>query len=223
MANETEIRSGTSSKAEQIGQQAKARLEAMLQAPRTEVTESPWWAAGDNWEVYAMGPYQTGAISPPGKAPGRVIFLGDVAYVTTVLWLNPNMAAHLSGMGACVNLSYHTANTQTMQPVPAMDYTCSIDPATPTFEDPFFGSFYITVWELTPEEAGCLFETNICATVCNCMGNVAPGYAGFVRWVYDFDWDEFFGSPGIEFNNPIRYIVADKEAKCDCDNTCVVA
>ncbi len=220
MSNETEIRRGTSSKAEQIGKQAKAQLEAMLQAPGKELTEVPDWASGvgDNWEIYAMGPFQTF----PANPPGRIVFLGETAYVITVLWLNPNMAAHLAGMGACVNLCYHTANTQTMTPVSAMDYTCSIDPAAPTYADPDYGSFYITVWEFTPTEAGCLFETNICGTVCNCKGNVAPGYAGFVRWVYDFDWDVFFGSPGWEFNNPIRYLVADKEATCNCDNACTV-
>ena len=223
MANETEIRRGTSSKAEQVGKRAKARLEAMLQEPREESTETPWWASGDAWEIYAMGPEQNyNFTSGSPQPPGRIVFLGETAYVTTVLWLNPNMAAHLAGMGACVNLSYHTANTQTMTPVPAMDYTCSIDAATPTYADPDYGSFYITVWEFTPTETGCLFETNICGTVCNCKGNVAPGYAGFVRWVYDFDYDVFFGSQWSEFNNPIRYLVADKDATCNSDNACVV-
>lgn len=220
MANATDMRSGAASKAEQVGKQAKARLESMLQAPKAQLTETPWWAGGDYWEVYALGPDQGGFMSPPGKSPGRVIFLGDTAYIITVLWLNPNMAAHLAGMGACVNLSYHTANTQTMMPVSALDHSCSIDPAKPDYADPDYGSFYIAVWEFTPEETGCLFETNICATVCNCRGQVAPGYAGFVRWVVDFDYDEFFGSQGVEFNNPIRYLVADKNATCNCDNAC---
>jgi hypothetical protein len=141
---------------------------------------------------------------------------GEEAYVDTIVWLNPIMAAAVESFGSCISLGYHTANTQTMTPVSELDAQRSIDPALmePVYSDPWVGDFYLCTWKFQPKDPGCLYETNICARLCTCNNRSVPGYAAFVRWVADFDWDMFFGSPGWEFNNPIRYLVADPKAEC---------
>lgn len=228
MANVTEISRGGPSVAEQLKAQAGARIAKMVEgAQGLELTETAWWAIGQRWEIFALGPVQSFTpMGVPGpKPPGRIIFVGEKAYVTTVLWMNPMMVGMVGDVGLCFSLNYFTANTQAWKRVDALDHRHSIDPAlmTPVYSDPVFGDFYVCVWEFQPQEPGCLYETNICARLCNCRDKIVRGYAGFVRWVYDFDYDAFFGSPGWEFNNPIRYLVVDPNGECgpchqvDCD------
>lgn len=230
MANETEISRGGASVTEQRTAQIRAKLSAMVEKEKAkakpELAEAPWWAYGQQWDIFAMGPYQEFQYPPgSGMPPGRIVMAGETAYIDTFVWLNPEMAAAVRSFGSCISLGYHTANTQTMKPVSDLDAKRSVDPELmkPIFSDPWLGDFYLCTWKFQPKEAGCLYETNICARLCTCKDTAVPGYAAFVRWVYDFDWDAFFGSPGWEFNNPIRYLVADAKSPCgpchqlDCD------
>lgn len=189
------------------GATLKARVEsqfaAALEKAKLELTEVPVLGPFE-WEVYAFGPWQN-----PGQEPGRIIALGQTAYIATVVWMNDSMCATVAGFGADVFLSYWTSNTQTMLPVTAMNhYTCI--PITANG-----GCFYVDIWEFQPTEAACLLETNICARICNCEGHVVPGYAGFVRWVEDFD-PELLWPAGPRFDHPIRYLVYDDKDKCPC-------
>jgi hypothetical protein len=189
----------------------KAHVEAQFAAAldkkaTLELTEKPLGLPFD-WEVYAFGPWQN-----PGQEPGRIIALGQTAYIATVVWMNPLMCASVAGFGADVLLSFWTSNTQTMKPVPAMDHYACI-PITAGG-----GCFYVNVWAFQPTEAACLLETNICARLCNCEQRVVPGYAGFVRWVQDFD-PEALWPAGPRFDHPIRYLVYDDKEKCPCPDT----
>jgi hypothetical protein len=187
----------------QVEAQFAAALEKKIAA---ELTETP---AGlpFQWEVYAFGPWQN-----PAQQPGRIIALGQTAYIATVVWMNPLMCASVAGFGADIFLSYWTSNTQTMMPVAAMDHYSCI-PVTAAG-----GCFYVDIWAFQPTEAACLLETNICARLCNCEQQVVPGYAGFVRWVQDFD-PETLWPAGPHFDHPIRYLVYNDKEKCPCPDT----
>lgn len=171
-----------------------------------------------DWEIWAVGPYQTLA-----SEPSRIIELGESAYIVTIVFLNNFMFNNVKDFGGRIRLDFHTSNTQTMEPVPAMDDYCCFEPCE---REPdivlFFGVLYIIVREITPTEAACVLETNICARVCNCKDEAVPGYAAFVRWVYDVDVDLFFPPQGFVFDHPIRYLVYDNDdhTNCDCTEEC---
>ena len=95
------------------------------------------------------------------------------------------MLADLVGFGAHIELFFFTANTQTMMPLPGLNFYCCLYPVAGQ-------NFYACVWEFVPPEAACLDETNICARICSCNGLLVPDYAGFVRHVYDFDPENLF-------------------------------
>lgn len=193
----------------------KAQVEAQFAAAleeqmALELTQAPAAVGVRQWEVYAWGPYQLPF--DPGVDPGRIIFLGEKAYLGVAVWLNPQMCADLTAFKAKIELNFHTSNTQTMLAVPGMDYSCCIYTEQGK-------CFYVTVWEFEPTEAACVLETNICARVCNCDNSVVPGYAGFVRHVFDYDPSKLFPppAPGWGFDRPVRYMVADPDHRCDCD------
>lgn len=163
-----------------------------------------------DWEVLAWGPWQ----SPNSYAdPGGIIFLGERAYIWTAVFMTAAMARDVGGFAGQVQLSYHTSNTQRMVPVPTLSRTVclKVNPGQ---------RYYLDVWEFEPSEAACLYETNICARICNCEKKTVPGYAAFVRHVFDYD-PEHLGllpspTPGWQFDHPIRYMVADPNTDCGC-------
>jgi hypothetical protein len=196
----------------------KAYIEAQLgaateEAAMAELAQAPQAPGPSRWEVYAWGPYQLPF--DPANNPGRIIFLGEKAYIGVAVWLNPAACQDITGFEAKIELSFWTSNTQTMRPVPSMDYTCCIE------THPGGPCFYVTVWEFEPTEAACVMETNICARICNCNNHPVPGYAGFVRHVFDFDPENLFAPPppGWGFDRPIRYLVSDG-SDCDCSVIC---
>jgi len=213
MADELQVSRG--------GEDPKATLKAFIEAQlgaateqvTTELAQAPQAPGPNRWEVYAWGPYQRPF--DPANDPGRIIFVGEKAYIGVAVWMNPAMCQDVTGFEGKIELSFWTSNTQTMRPVPSMDYTCCIETKA---DGP---CFYVTVWELQPPEAACVMETNICARICNCNNRPVPGYAGFVRHVYDFDPENLFAPPppGWGFDRPIRYLVSDR-SDCDCSVIC---
>jgi len=195
---------------ETLKAQVEAEVEAALEQASLELTETQF--ALFQWEVWARGPWQH-----PSQAPGRIIALGQKAYIATVVWLNYEMCLNVSGFGGKIHLSYHTSNTETMRPVAAMDYACCIPVTGPC---PRWGKRFVHIWEFEPTEAACILETNICARICNCNDKPVPHYAGFVRWVRNFDRDLLFPPPFLTFDHPIRYLVYDNKDVCDCSVIC---
>jgi hypothetical protein len=194
----------------------KAHVEASFKAALDEKKSQLELAQGpfpNQWEVYAWGPYQEPF--DPEKDPGRIIFTGETAYIGVAVWMNPEMCPDIVNHEDKIQLNFWTANTQTMQPVPDLNYSCCI---TTKQDGP---CFYVMVWEFTPSAPACLYETNICARICNCQGHTLPRYAAFVRHVYDYDpsalWPDI---PGWQFDRPIRYMVVDRKADCDCAEEC---
>ena len=188
----------------------EAQLTASLEAATAELAQTgPAGNPANRWEVFAWGPWQTA-----GQEPGRIIMLGETAYIATAVWMSPTMCTDVVGFGAKFELSYFTSNTQTMMPVPALNSSCCIYPVAGQ-------CFYVTIWEFVPPEEACILETNICARLCTCNNKVVPEYAGFVRHVFDFDPSNLFPPaplpPGWQFDRPIRYMVADPDRPCDCD------
>ncbi len=191
----------------------EAQFAAALDKANLELTQTGVGNQGNQWEVYAWGPWQR--VPPLGSAlpPGRIIMTNEQAYIAAGVWLNDAMLADLVGFGAHIELFFFTANMQTMTALSALDYKCCLYPVAGQ-------NFYPCIWTLTPTEAGCLYETNICARICSCNGTLVPDYAGFVRHVYDFDSDNLFPSTtGWQFDRPIRYLVADRGSKCECPPT----
>lgn len=163
----------------------------------------------DYWDVIARGPWQA-----PGLAPGRIIQVGEEALIRVVVILNPNFPAGqsacdtITGFGANIELNMYTSNMQTMTPEPSLTETVCI----PTV----LGQCrYRYTFRIRPRTAACLYETNICARICNCdRTRYVPQYAAFARWVRNFDFDLVFGAPLRTFDNPIRYMVADLNGRC---------
>jgi hypothetical protein len=211
MSEELKVSRGSGDPREVLKAQVEAQIAAALEQASLELTQAPPPVPGiRQWEVYAWGPYQFPF--DPLRDPGRIIFLGEKAYIAVAVWLNPRVCDELTAFKAKIELSFWTSNTQTMEPVPEMDYSCCIFTERGK-------CYYVTVWEFEPTEEACVFETNICARVCNCDNSVVPGYAGFVRHVFDFDPSKLFGPPppGWGFDRPIRFMVADPDYRCACD------
>lgn len=165
------------------------------------------------WDVVAVGPFQS-----PGLEPGRVIEVGQPATILTYVYLNPsvpnpapgqNACDIITGFGAKIELNYFTSNTQTMTAVPALSRTVCI-PTTPG------QCWYTDYWTFVPQEAACLYETNICVRICNCSNFYVRQYSGFARWVQNLDYDLIFGGVSWQFDHPIRFMVSDYNIKCPC-------
>ena len=215
MTEEKEFSRGdTESPAETLKARVQAEIAASLEQASVELSEAP---PPSDWEVWAVGPFQT-----VGAPPGRIIELGESAFLVTIVFLNTFMDANVSGFGSKIQLNYFTSNTQTMEAVGAMDDSCCFAPGDVTGVVTPIGTFYVIVRDLEPTEAGCILETNICARVCNCEDEVVPGYAAFVRWIANLDFDSFFPPVGFQFDHPIRYLVYDNDddANCECLEDC---
>ena len=180
------------------------------------------------WEIFAFGPYQT----PEELQPGRIIRVREKAYIAVVVWMNDQMCRNVTGFGGKIELSFWTSDTQMMVPVDTLNHYCCI-------KTTLNHCWYVYVWEIEPARAACLYETNICARICNCDDVIHPDYAGFVRHVYDFDpeklwpplpptilppdfpdadWPHGPSRPASwGFDRPIRYMVYDPEEGCACE------
>jgi hypothetical protein len=154
MTDEKEFSRGDmDSRTETLKSQVEAQIAASLEQAATELAEAP---PPSDWEVWAVGPFQT-----VGAPPGRIIELGESAFLVTIVFLNTFMDANVSAFGGRVQLNYYTSNTQTMEPVPAMDYSCCFEPDDVAGIVTPIGTFYVLVREFEPTEAACILETNI--------------------------------------------------------------
>ncbi len=198
----------------QLERQLQAAYEQALTTPKAEIAEPLFW-----WELFSIGPIQAGAqLVPPATfldsplLPGKVIRNGESAFIATVLILNPFPLPHapniiprdfLSVFSLPFEVDYHTCNLTTCEPAGAnlnVKNTGHLVPGQ---------TFYVDVLEFTADEAGCLFETNICARILGCdekTPNASP-FAGFARTTINIDPELFFPTQLLEFDNPIRFMV----------------
>lgn len=199
----------------QLGAQLESLFERVSASPKVEGAMAAPELAGPVrfWDVFAIGPYQN-----PALQPSRVIEVGESATILTVVYLNPffpssapgqNACDIITGFGAKIELNYITSNMQTMTPVPALSYSYCI-PTTPG------QCWYYHYWTFSPQEKACIYQTNICCRICNCNNYYVRQYSGFARWIADLDYDLIFGSPGLTFDQPIRFMVSDYKERCNC-------
>lgn len=210
---------------EALKAQVQAKLAAAVEkkATQLELTQA---LPPDEWEVFAWGPYQFNGGFDPSVNPGRIIFTDEKAYIAVAVWMNPHMCRVVTDHQDKIMLNVWTSDMQRMEPVDDLSFSCCI---TTVQGGP---CYYVTVFEFTPTEEACIYETNICARICNCNGNTLRDYAGFVRHVFDFDpehlWPGFpvtdlpappmpSPTPSWGFDRPIRFMVADPQKKCECE------
>lgn len=216
MANENDVLQADIDPGEALKAHVQAQMASAVQALETnlQLTQA---LPPDAWEVFAWGPYQyRNGVFDPYVDPGRIIFTGETAYLAVAVWMNPHMCRVITDHQDKIILNFYTSDLQRMQVAAGnLTHHCCI---TTKQDGP---CFYVTVWKFTPEQDACLYETNICARICNCNNNTLQDYAGFVRQVYDFDPEKlWFGppqSPGWQFDRPVRYMVADPQEACDCE------
>jgi hypothetical protein len=177
MAQELEVRKGaTDPRAKLTARVAKDFAEADKgRKAALELTQVPVDLGPHAWQIFAFGPYQT-----PDAQPGRIIKKGEKAYIAIVVWMNAAMCQVITQHGDKIELNIYTMDTEKVKAVEALEHYCCI--ATVPGH-----CWYVYVWELEPEDAACIYETNICARICTCSDVVLEDYAGFVRHVYDFD------------------------------------
>ena len=177
---------------------ADAALDNAMSAPRPESVEIERW-----WDLYARGPYQHVAPGGPLRAH-QVIKLGETAYVTTVILLNARHIVRPGPISPCqlltgydsIEIRYQSGNLTTWA-----QGGLNVVHSEPLVVDQ---CRYVHTQEFTPQQEG-MFSLHISARI------VAPGslFAGFARWVGDYDPGSIFGTPtpGYQFDMPIRYMV----------------
>jgi hypothetical protein len=235
MADDIKVRKEQTKPRDKLAARVASNFDKATKAKKAalELTMAPGAAEPEDWQIFAFGPWQT----PEDRMPGRIIKKGETAYIAIVVWMNDAMCSNVTGWSGKIELNIWTSDMQEMKKVGALHHYCCI-------ETKLDHCWYVYVWEFSPPEAACLYETNICARLCNCDDKPNAKYAGFVRHVYDFDpetlWptipdtilpDDFPDDtwpPGPEapaswgFDRPIRYMVYDPEDDCECepDNFC---
>lgn len=179
--------------------------------PREELGEPTFY-----WDVIAAGPFNLPPPPWPGPFPigDRLIQVGEVAYFAVVVFLNPSFPAPhsacdmITAFGASIELNMVTSNMQTMSPAPS-----GLNPSQCILTSVGICT-YTHIFEVVPQQEACLYETNICARICNCEHKYVRPYSAFARWVVGIDFDWIFGSPSITFDHPIRYRVANLQGDC---------
>ena len=209
MTEETNLVRG---EGDEAGDALQAYLDAQLESSFEQAATIELAGPQDFWNLYATGPYQW-----PSRKPYRVIQLGEYAWLYVIVWLNPNFPDSAPGQNACdmitgfggkIELNFVTSNMQTMSPAPALNHTYCIQTTEGQCR-------YRYLWRFRPREAACLYETNICARICNCNNKPVKQYSGFVRWVEDLDVEWLFPQRPWGFDRPIRYMVSDM-SDCEC-------
>jgi len=190
-----------------VESKVKAAIDKFMATPRKEVAEPYLW-----WDLYAYGPIQ--AFAPDGPlAPHQVVKVGNMAYVATVLVLNPmpilppapgiSPLSLLSSFGLPYEVTYQTGNLTTWQPMLAPLSSVNTGTLSPGV------GIYVDVLPFTATQAG-LMEMNISARILGtpAAGN-APHFAGFARWTYDFDPESFWSAPtpGWHFEMPVKFLI----------------
>lgn len=208
---------------EALQAQAEAQFAAALEQVDTELElelgQAPPYQG--SWNIWVFGPWQW---QYANQQPSRIIMVGEPAWLHTVVWMDPIiMGPNIVGHEDNIELNYFTSNMQTMSPAGTdlKEHVC-INTRYPWKKTPS-GYYFQDWWRFTPSEAACLYETNICARICNLANRPVREYAAFVRYVWDYDperirplvkpWETHLA--GWSFNDPIRFAVFDK-SECDC-------
>lgn len=203
----------TATKIEQDLARVKAMVEAKVKTAYDEALHMVRPQAADPylwWDLYAFGPIQI--LAPDGPMdPSQVIKVGEDAYIATVMVLNPlpilppapgiSPLELLSNFSLPFEVQYQTGNLTSWTPgAPNTVQGGNLVP---------HQGIYVDVVHFVATTPG-LMEMNISARI---LGNPpavsAPHFAGFARYVFDFDPEAFWFSPtpGFQFDLPVKYLV----------------
>jgi len=172
------------------------------------------------WNIWAFGPWQ-GFF----QRPSRIMMVGEWARLHTVVWMDPViLGPNIVGHGDKIEIRYITSDLEKMKRGSSSlnHYVCIDTYKVAPIIRPS-GYYFHHWWRFRPDEAACLYETNICARICSCRNKMVREYAAFVRYVWDYDAERIrplirpdeFHPAGWSFNDPIRFAVFDRE-DCDC-------
>jgi hypothetical protein len=203
--------------------QAEARFGAALEQAETELELGRAPPGQGWWNIWAFGPWQV-----PWRWPSRIIMVGEAALLHTVVWMDPFiMGPNIVGHGDKIEIKYVTSDMEDMVKAdPSLQHHFCID----TYDTkPIIhpsGYYFHHWWLFRPDRPACIYETNICARICNCRNEMVREYAAWVRYVWDYDpelirpllrpWE--FHPRGWSFNDPIRFAVfAGGECNCPTD------
>jgi hypothetical protein len=199
---------------EEARKRFEARVKSMVDESIRRVEEEPAPQQAELlnwWNVWAVGPYQSGAF----PQPGNIIKVGETAYVYTILWLNPYFPSGpqasacklLSNLACRFRVQYCTGNFCTWLSGPGslnVSHEVAMVPNQ---------CYYVDVLRIdaTTGMEGC-YEMNICAHILGCPDNAAPPFAGFATRVYDVNPDLFYPyGEGVgaryEFDIPIKFMI----------------
>lgn len=188
-----------------VESKVKTAYDEALHMQRIETADPYLW-----WDLYAFGPIQI--LAPDGPMdPSQVIKVGEDAYIATVLVLNPlpilppapgiSPLELLSNFSLPFEVQYQTGNLTSW--TPGQPNTVQGGNLVP------HQGIYVDVVHFVATTPG-LMEMNISARI---LGNPpavsAPHFAGFARYVFDFDPEAFWFSPtpGFQFDLPVKYLV----------------
>jgi hypothetical protein len=188
-----------------IKAEIEARVQAKLDAAMAAGAGAERAELQNWWDIYAVGAIQP--IGAPPVLPHQIVKAGEPAYVVSVLVLNPfqplpgptTAADLLSNFGLPFEVQFQTSNMTAMVPA-ANDVQAS------NFTPGVF--VYVNV-SLLPTAIPGIYETNILARIEGAnVPTSAPQFGGFATAILDLDAPGLFGpGPGINFNQPLRYMV----------------
>ena len=200
--------------------QAEAQFGAALEQAEVGLELGRTPPGGGSWNIWAFGPWQ-----PPFWRPSRIIMVGEWALFHTVVWMDPYiMGPNIVAHGDKIELEYITSDMERMMPAgPSLNHHVCIDTQNPPPIIRCSGYYFHNCWWFRPEREACLYETNICARICNCRNQMVREYTAFVRYVWDYDPEKIrplckpweYHPAGWSFDDPIRFAVFDRD-DCDC-------
>jgi len=195
---------------EEVKAVVEAKLLAILERAQQNPTREIAEPLGE-WDLVAIGPIQPGAglfPGPPPYLPHQIIRVGEVAYVVTILY-----SPRLYHFCLPYEVEYCTGDLCEWKKGP---------PYLNVKHQGYFSSrtpFAIDVLGFRAQDAGCIFEMNICARIL-CHNNdprdPQPPFAGFARRIFDLDPElpfPFFPATRNfipahwQFDQPIRFMV----------------
>ncbi|HEX9655123.1 MAG TPA: hypothetical protein VGA99_15560 [bacterium] len=194
-------------------EEVKALVEAKLLAilERAGQNASPEIAEPlGEWDLVALGPIQPGAGLFPGPQPylpHQIIRVGEVAFIVTILY-----APKLYHFCLPYEVEYCTGDLCEWKKGPTylnVKHHGHFSSQTP---------FAIDVLGFRAQDAGCIFEMNICARILCADPHTAaqPPFAGFARRIFDLDPElpfPFFPDTNSfipahwQFDQPIRFMI----------------
>jgi len=239
MSGELTVRKGKTDPSAKLAAQVAKNFAGADQRRKAalELTEVPADPGAHDWQIFAFGPYQT-----PGSMPGRIIKEGETAYIAIVVWMNDAMCRVLTQHGDKIELNIFTSDMQRMVNVADLNHYCCIQmelghcwyvyvwELTPPHEACIYetnicaricscsnvpiqdyAGFVRHVYDFDSE--------TLWPPIPPTLLPPHPDASGQPDFPTDPNWPPVPTAPpppGWGFDRPIRYMVYDPDAECEC-------